>query len=531
MSNFTTHQSFFLVPLQGYGEELKKIDFFLHVLDKSGIDEIIRNSYSKVKDKGRSSYNPYHLFSAVAYCFAVRQGTLREIEEMCRYDVRLMYLMDNKAPSYKTFDEFINEVILPNQFDIFTRITSTIINLFDLNVSDQYLDGTKLEANANKYKFVWKPVKYHKNLDIKIKEHLKSIGVTFDSKDLIKSYHLLELLNEYARKTGIDPDAIPYGKGKRITQEQKNYKTAYKFLIKLLEYEEKEAICGENRKSYYKTDHDATAMALKTDYYSGHGTNMHAAYNVQALVSSGIITFYSIFQDRTDYYTLKSMLTKYHEYYGQYPKNLCADSGYGIYENYQYLKLNHIGNYVKFLSWNGESTAKHPQLYYLNEDKDGFTCLGGNKGDRVKFDSRHHQRKKGGILYKFSGCSDCGYSYKCKEKMKDKTQDYKYAELIPEYEQLKQEARTNLLSRKGIEIRVNRSIQVEGTFGQVKQNMGYVRIRRRGLEKVSCEVMLVCLGRNIRKIFSMVQSNEIKDKYWEAPEDLQPEKFKKPKRK
>ena len=61
--------------------------------------------------------------------------------------------------------------------------------------------------------------------------------------------------------------------------------------MKLIEYEEKESICGDNRNSYYKTDHDATAMALKTDYYSGHGTNMHAAYNVQILVSSGIIEY------------------------------------------------------------------------------------------------------------------------------------------------------------------------------------------------------------------------------------------------
>lgn len=531
MSNFTTHQSFFLVPLQAYVEELEKIDCFLRILDKSGIDEIIQNSYSKVKDKGRSSYNPYHLFSAVSYCFAVGLGTLREIEEKCKYDIRLMYLMDNKAPSYKTFEEFINEVILPNQFEIFTRITATIINEFDLNISDQYLDGTKLEANANKYKFVWKPVKYHKNLDHKIKEHLNSINVTFGSKEFIKSYQLLELLNKYAQENGFDPEAIPSGKGRRITPEQKKYKIGYKLLIKLLEYEEKEAICGENRNSYYKTDHDATAMALKTDYYSGHGTNMHAAYNVQALVSSGIITFYGVFQDRADYYTLKPLLEKYHKYYGKYPKNLCADSGYGIYENYKYLKSNQIGNYVKFLSWNGESTARNPQLYYLNDGKDGFTCLGGNRGEQKKFDNSHHQRKKGGVLYKFSGCNDCGYSYKCKEKMKDKTQDYKFAELIPEYEKLKQEARVNLLSRKGIEIRINRSIQVEGTFGQVKQNMRYVRIRRRGLEKVSCEIMLVCLGKNIRKIFSMIQSGETKDKYWNAPEDLQPEVFKTPKRK
>ena len=74
--------------------------------------------------------------------------------------------------------------------------------------------------------------------------------------------------------------------------------------------------------------------------------------------------------------------------------------------------------------------------------------------------------------------------------------------MVPDYELLKEQARENLLSPKGIEIRINRSIQVEGTFGQLKQNMQYIRIRRRGLDKVSCEIMLMCLGRNIRKLFT-----------------------------
>lgn len=71
-----------------------------------------------------------------------------------------------------------------------------------------------------------------------------------------------------------------------------------------------------------------------------------------------------------------------------------------------------------------------------------------------------------------------------------------------------------MLSPKGIEIRINRSIQVEGTFGQIKQNMQYIRIRRRGIDKVSCEIMLMCLGRNIRKFFTLLNNNEIKSHYW-----------------
>ena len=112
------------------------------------------------------------------------------------------------------------------------------------------------------------------------------------------------------------------------------------------------------------------------------------------------------------------------------------------------------------------------------------------------------------------------------EHLKNKSGNFRTMELIPKYEFYKNEARINLLSRKGIEIRVNRSIQVEGTFGQIKENMDYIRIRRRGINKVVTEIMLVCLGRNIRKIFAMMKSKKISDKYWIASPNLETEIFK-----
>ena len=97
--------------------------------------------------------------------------------------------------------------------------------------------------------------------------------------------------------------------------------------------------------------------------------------------------------------------------------------------------------------------------------------------------------------------------------MKNKEYDYRLCELIPNYELLKKQARENLLSPQGIEIKINKSIQVEVTFVQIKQNMNYDRIRRRGLEKVSCEVMLMCLGRNVRKYFVLLNQDNIKGNY------------------
>lgn len=526
MNYFTTNRTIFLVPSNKCYEEFEKIDKYILILNKSGIGNLIHQTKKKI---GRNGYNPYNLVATIIYCFSNFKSSIREIEKLYKFDLRIIYLMNQEEPSYNVICECINTYILPYQYEIFTMITKAIIDEFELDISDQYLDGTKIEANANKYKFVWKPTTFHNKLDVKIKELLLDMGLEFANKNLIKSYKLKELIDTYIADENIDVSAIPIGKGKRLTKQQKNYKLAYQYLIKLLEYEEKEQICGKNRKSYYKTDKDATAMVLKKDYYSKLSHDFHAGYNIQVMVSSGLITMYGVFQDRTDYYTFIPMNDLYFKYYNGYPKNECADSGYGIYINYQYVKNKGIGNYIKFQQWQGESSGKSPQLFYMFTD--GVLCLDAYIGEEVPFDKQHHQRNKNGKLYKFTGCNSCGYSYKCKKLLKNKDNNFRYIELIPEYELLKEAARENLLSPKGIEIRINRSIQVEGTFGQLKQNMQYVRIRRRGMNRVSCEIMLMCLGRNIRKFFTLLDKLEIKSNYWEKLDDLKKEKFPFPKQK
>lgn len=527
MNYFTIKESIFIVPSNKCNEEFRKIDKYIELLNKSGIGQIIENTQKVI---GRKGYNPFNLVATILYCFSQFKSSIREIEKLCIFDLRVIYIMEQEQPSDSTIKDCINKYILPFQYEIFTKITKAIIDEFNLDCSNQYLDGTKIEANANKYKFVWKPTTFHKKLEVKIRELLSLMEIEYTDKKLIKSSEFNKIINEYIEQKNIDIYSIPTGKGKRLTKEQKNYKQAYQYLIKLLEYEEKERICGENRNSYFKTDIDATAMVLKEDYYSKLSNDFHAAYNIQALVSSGLITMYGIFQERTDYHTFIPMNDLYFKYYNDYPKNECADSGYGIYKNYKYMRVHNIGNYVKFQSWSGEADGKRPQLFYTFND--GVLCLNTCIGEEVPFDSSHHQRNEGGKLYKFIGCDNCNYSYICKKKLKNKDLDYRLYELNTDYELLKEEARKNLLSPKGIEIRINRSIQVEGTFGQIKNNMSYERIRRRGLEKVSCEIMLMSLGRNIRKFFTLLDNNsDAKSLYWEKNNNLKTEKFPFPKQK
>lgn len=111
--------------------------------------------------------------------------------------------------------------------------------------------------------------------------------------------------------------------------------------------------------------------------------------------------------------------------------------------------------------------------------------------------------------------------------MNNKDEDYKIFEVNVKLQHYINESEKNLLSPKGIEMRVNRRSQVEGSFGVIKQDFGYERFRRTTIKKVSLEFMLVSLGYNIRKLFKYFDGNA-KFNYWRAPNDLQSKAFKKP---
>lgn len=161
----------------------------------------------------------------------------------------------------------------------------------------------------------------------------------------------------------------------------------------------------------------------------------------------------------------------------------------------------------------------------LNDD-DTITCLNGQTGYEIKLENRHPTKAEA-VFYKIEGCNSCPWMPFCKKYMRNQDEDFKIFQVVKDLERYKYLAEKNLCSPKGIEIRVNRSIQVEGVFGITKQDYGYVRARRRGIEKVSTEIMLNSLGLNIAKLFRFFETGKL-NAFWIAPNDLQPEEFKKP---
>lgn len=512
MPNFTTRKTFLVPSFDLDVKEEEKMYRYLTLLEKSNVSKLFpKRSEVDLLKGGRPSYNNCNLLATILYGFAFRNPTLRDLEEVCKYDLRYFYLMEQERPKHTVFGDFINDIIVPNAEKIFHLITNEIIKECNITIKDSFIDGSKFEADANKYKFVWKPTKFHLKLSDKIRLLLEKVNLSdnvphngiIDSKLIAKKISILSNDERYI----------------------KEYNLLCDYLIKTLEYEEKTRICGD-RNSYYKTDKDATAMTLKSDYYSGLGSNMRAAYNTQLLVSNGIICSYYVSQSRSDIDDFIPILKRFYEFYGYYPNRVCADAGYGSLENYRFLNDNNIENYVKYFTFEGNVSGRNPDQYYFN-DNYTISCLNNLTGYKVNIPYRH-PKKADAVFYRIDGCNNnCEFKDYCKRWMKNKDEDYKIFEVVEELQRYKNQSFDNLLSPKGIEMRVNRSSQVEGAFGVIKEDMNYTRLRRISLKKVNTEFMLTFLGYNIRKLFRYYDG-KAKFTYWKAPDNLLPEIKKKP---
>ena len=106
---------------------------------------------------GRPSYHPKMLVSALLFAYSQGIFSGRKIEKMMIENLAMQYLTGQLIVSYRTI----------NRFRVAEGMEELIRNLFiDLNLRLKmeelvtldclFIDGTKIEANANKYSFVWK---------------------------------------------------------------------------------------------------------------------------------------------------------------------------------------------------------------------------------------------------------------------------------------------------------------------------------------------------------------------------------------
>lgn len=461
---------------------------------------------------GRPRCDAQKLLKVILFAF-MEQGisSLREIEKLCRNDIRFMYLLDNmKVPSFATFGNFIRNELTASVEQIFQDINAYIFEKEQVDLQHTYIDGTKLEANANRYTWVWKKSclknrekvfeKLSALIDAMNAETLGFLGVKFEKRDEYAIDYVAELLANYAHATNLDVTAFVSGRGHRKTLHQRQYQEMEHCLKRLKAYAKHIEICGESRNSYAKTDHDATFMRLKRDYMGND--QLLPAYNVQAAVCDEYIAVIDVKPYASDHDCFVPLMEKFNETYGHYPKYPVADAGYGSYNNYLYCEEHGMEKYMKFTMFEKETKSEkyHTNPYRavnFKMDPEGNMICPNNKRFFFKYNKHVKGNRYGRTeeVYECENCEGCPYKTECCKSAKGNRTVRVNKELTSFHEEVIE----NLECIHGALLCMNRSIQSEGTFGIIKWDRSYKRLFRRGKENVILELTLISCGYNLYK--------------------------------
>lgn len=254
-----------------------------------------------------------------------------------------------------------------------------------------------------------------------------------------------------------------------------------------------------DRNSYSKTDHDATFMRMKKDYMGND--QLLPAYNIQIGVADEYIAVAEVMQHRSDMDCFVPLMKKFYGIYGFYPRYPIADAGYGSFNNDLFCQEHGMEKFMKFPMYKKETKDKS----YHNDPFRAVNFKTNEKGQLVcpndkVFRFAYRKPVKGNRYgrqeeyYTCEDCSGCPYAEKCKKTDKNRT-----VRVNEELSAMHEEVLDNLESIHGALLRMNRSIQAEGTFGIIKYDRWYKRIVRRGLDSVRLEFFLVSIGHNLYK--------------------------------
>ena len=193
-------------------------------------------------------------------------------------------------------------------------------------------------------------------------------------------------------------------------------------------------------------------------------------------------------------------------------KQIIADAGYESEENYTYLKENHQKGFIKPLNYETLKTRKYKAQLGKRENmaydelNDTYTCANGRTLKPIEVKIRESQTgyRKEVTIYECETCQDCPLRLKC---TKAKEGNSRRLEVSKKMLWLRTESLKNIQSEEGILLRKNRSIQVEGAFGVLKQDYGFRKFLTRGKIQVTVELLLLCFGYNVQKLHKKIQSN------------------------
>ena len=124
--NYTVYQPALQLPLSiVYEDAIPNGDISRTV--KEVVEGVNINKYIDFSRRNIYGYNAVQMFECVLLAFALKgYASLRDLESLCRNDIRFMFIMNGEKPSFMAFQRFIKYDLKYGIEDIFIDINEYI---------------------------------------------------------------------------------------------------------------------------------------------------------------------------------------------------------------------------------------------------------------------------------------------------------------------------------------------------------------------------------------------------------------------
>lgn len=453
---------------------------------------------------GCPAYHPRMMLKVLIYAYCARLYSCRKIARALRRDVAFMWLSGMQRPDFNTVNRFRSEYLKEVLPTVFARTVELLLASGHVRFEDYFVDGTKLEADANRHQVVWRKntERYQQRVQQRAREILQEVEAVNRAEDQEYGAHDLP---ERGATTVLDSrqlqattEQIRAGLQQQAPTVQRRRRQQARQLQELAQkqsrYEQQQRLLGP-RNSYAKTDPDATVMKMKDGA-------LKPGYNAQAAAENGFVVGYSVSQSSHDGVTLIPHLRQQRALGLPQPQRITADAAYGIEQNFAHLEATGIESYLKPKDWavahsHAAEHRFHKSRFRHDEATDTFVCPANH---RLVFRKQKQRQTESGYAYEVreyegEACGSCAWRRECIRRGSRRCLEVSFH--LQRYQRLAQEKLTSAL---GQTLRRRRGTEIETVFGDLKHNQGYRRLRLRGLKKVTAELALLFLSFNLRKL-------------------------------
>lgn len=145
---------------------VRRIDEVIDRIDTSALDR-------QYQGGGTSAYHPVMLLKVILYAYSQHIYSSRRIAKALRENIYFMWLSRMNQPDFRTVNRFRGVILRETIEELFTQMVEELLELGLVDFEQYFVDGTKMEANANQYSFVWK--KSTEKNKAKLQEKVKAL--------------------------------------------------------------------------------------------------------------------------------------------------------------------------------------------------------------------------------------------------------------------------------------------------------------------------------------------------------------------